>query len=171
MRKFTPLCVAILFSIIATVGNAQTLKFGHIDLQALIQVMPERETVETEFTKFQTDMEDILGEMQTDYQTKLGELEQMDENVSELKRDSKISELQNLSERIQGFQQNAQQQIQRKYQELLNPLYEKAQGAINEVAREQELMYVFETGSNVVLYKSNQSIDLFPLVKQKLGIE
>jgi outer membrane protein len=43
--------------------------------------------------------------------------------------------------------------------------------AIDEVAKEQELMYVFETGSNVVLYKSNQSLDLFPLVKQKLNIE
>jgi len=171
MRKFTPFCVAILFAIISTVGNAQTLKFGHIDLQALLQVMPERETTETEFTKFQTELEDILGEMQTDYQTKLRELEQLGEEVSELKRNAKISELQNLNERIQGFQQNAQQQIQQKYQELLNPLYEKAQEAINEVAREQELMYVFETGANVVLYKSNQSIDLFPLVKQKLGIE
>jgi len=148
MRKFTPFCVAILFAIISTVGNAQTLKFGHIDLQALLQVMPERETTETEFTKFQTELEDILGEMQTDYQTKLRELEQLGEEVSELKRNAKISELQNLNERIQGFQQNAQQQIQQKYQELLNPLYEKAQEAINEVAREQELMYVFETGTN-----------------------
>ncbi len=171
MKKFTPFCVAILFAIISTVGNAQTLKFGHIDLQALIQVMPERETTETEFTKFQTDMEDILAEMQKDYQTKLQELEQMGQEVSELKRNAKISELQNLNERIQGFQQNAQQQIQQKYQELLNPLYEKAMGAIDEVAKEQELMYVFETGFNVVLYKSNQSLDLLPLVKQKLGIE
>lgn len=171
MRKFIPLCVAILFSIIATAGNAQTLKFGHIDLQAVLQVMPERETTETEFTKFQTDLEDILGEMQKNYQTKLQELEQMGQEVSELKRNAKISELQNLSERIQGFQQNAQQQIQQKYQELLNPLYEKAMGAIDEVAKEQELMYVFETSSNVVLYKSNQSVDLLPLVKQKLEIK
>ncbi len=171
MRKFTPLCVAILFFIIATAGNAQTLKFGHIDLQALIQVMPERETTETEFTKFQTDLEEILGEMQKDYQAKLQELEQIGQEVSELKRNAKISELQNLQERIQGFQQNAQQQIQQKYQELLNPLYEKAMEAINEVAREQELMYVFETGSNVVLYKSNQSIDLLLPVKQKLEIK
>jgi len=171
MRKITPLCVAILFSIIATVGNAQTLKFGHIDLQALIQVMPERETVETEFNGFQKDLEDILGEMQKNYQTKLQELEQMGQEVSELKRNAKISELQNLNERIQAYHANAQQQIQQKYQELLNPLYEKALEAINEIAREQELMYVFETGANVVLYKSNQSIDLFPLVKQKLGIE
>lgn len=72
MGKFTPLCVVFLFAIVSTVGNAQTLKFGHIDLQALLQVMPERETTETEFTKFQTDLEDILADMQTDYQSKLG---------------------------------------------------------------------------------------------------
>jgi outer membrane protein len=140
-------------------------------LQALLQVMPERDSTESEFTKFQSDLEEILAEMQKDYQTKLQELEQMGQEVSELKRNAKISELQNLSERIQGFQQNAQQQIQQKYQELLNPLYEKAMEAIDEVAKEQELMYVFETGSNVVLYKSNQSMDLLPLVKQKMGIE
>jgi outer membrane protein len=171
MKKFTPFCVAILFAVISTAGNAQTLKFGHIDLQAVLQVMPERETTETEFTKFQTDLEDILGEMQKNYQTKLQELEQMGQEVSELKRSAKISELQNLNERIQGFQQNAQQQIQQKYQELLNPLYEKAMDAISEVANEQELLYVFETSSNVVLYKSNQSMDLLPLVKQKLEIK
>jgi len=171
MKKFVPLWLAFFFSIISTTVNAQSLKFGHIDLQALIQVMPERKTVESEFNKFQKDMEDILGEMQKEYQNKLGELEQLDEEVSELKRNAKISELQSLQERLQNYQMNAQQQIQQKYQELINPLYEKAQEAINEVAREQGLIYVFETSSNVVLYKSNQSLDLFPLVKQKLEIE
>lgn len=171
MKKFTPLYVAFLFAIISTAGNAQTLKFGHIDLQALIQVMPERDTTESEFNKFQKDLEEILVEMQKDYQTKLGQFEQLDENASNLKRNAKISELQSLEKRIQDYRMNGQQQIQQKYQELLNPLYEKAMEAINAVAREQELLYVFETSSNVVLYKSNQSMDLLPLVKQKLGIE
>jgi len=171
MKKFTPFCIAFLFAIISTAVNAQTLKFGHIDLQALIQVMPERDTTESEFNKFQTELEDILTDMQKDYQTKLGELEQLDENASELKRNAKISELQSLEKRIQDYRMNGQQQIQQKYQELLNPLYEKAIEAINAIAREQELLYVFETSSNVVLYKSNQSMDLLPLVKQKLGIE
>ena len=171
MRKFTPFCIAFLFVISSTVVNAQTLKFGHIDLQALIQVMPERDTTESEFNKFQTELEDILTDMQKDYQTKLGELEQLDENASELKRNAKISELQSLEKRIQDYRMNGQQQIQQKYQELLNPLYEKATEAINAVAREQELLYVFETSSNVVLYKSNQSMNLLPLVKQKLGIK
>jgi len=39
------------------------------------------------------------------------------------------------------------------------------------VAKEQGLIYVFDTGSKVVLYKSNQSIDILPLVKKQLGLE
>jgi len=49
-------------------------------------------------------------------------------------------------------------------------LYEKVTGAVEEVARELGLIYVFDTGTNVLLYKSNQSADLLPMVKEKLGI-
>jgi outer membrane protein len=159
----------LLFIILS--ANAQNMKFGHIELQALIQVLPELKTAEAELNKYQKELEDVLAEMQQNYQTSLRELENLGEDASEVKRNAKISDLQNLQQRIQDYQQNAQQQVQQKYQELLNPLYEKATGAIEEVARELDLLYVFETGSRVILYHSNQSIDLLPLAKQKLGIE
>jgi len=151
--------------------NAQTLKFGHIDLQALIQVMPERVTMETEFNNFQKDMEDVFMEMQQNYQAKLMDLEQLGKDASEIKRNAKISELQDMQQRLQNYQESGQQQVQQKYQELLKPLFDKATAAIGEIAKELELMYVFEMGSNVVLYKSSLSIDVLPLVKKKLGIE
>lgn len=150
--------------------NAQTLKFGHIDLQALIQVMPERATVETEFNNFQKDLEDVFMEMQENYQAKLKELEQLAKDASEIKRNAKISELQDMQVRMQNYQESGQQQVEQKYQELLKPLFDKANAAIGEVGKELELMYVFEMGSNVVLYKSNLSIDVLPLVKKKLEI-
>ncbi len=160
---------AILFLVIAAAGaSAQTLKFGHVDLQALIQVMPDRAKAETEFNKFQTDLEDIFGEMQKDYQTKLAELEQMGDSVSEIKRNAKISELQDMQQRIQNYQQNANAQLQQKNTEIMKPIYDKAQAAIGEVAKEKGLIYVFEVNS--VLYKSTESVDLLPLVKTKLGI-
>lgn len=160
---------AILFFVIATAGaSAQTPKFGHVDLQALIQVMPDRAKAETEFNKFQTDLEDIFGEMQKDYQTKLSELEQMGDSVSEIKRNAKISELQDMQQRIQNYQQNANTQLQQKNTEIMKPIYDKAQAAIGEVAKEKGLIYVFEVNS--VLYKSTESVDLLPLVKTKLGI-
>ena len=64
-----------------------------------------------------------------------------------------------------------QQQLQQKQGELLQPVFDKAEKAIEEVAKEQGLMYVFDIGTKVVLYKSAQSVDVLPLVKTKLGIQ
>lgn len=151
-------------------ASGQALKFGHIDLQAVIQVLPELKTAETELNNFQKQLEDVLAEMRQNYQTSLLKLEQLAEDTSEVRRNAVISELQNQQQRIQGYQQNAQQQIEQKYMELLDPLYQKATGAVDEVARELGLIYVFDTGANFILSKSNESVDLLPLVKKKLGI-
>ncbi len=151
--------------------EAQNLKFGHIDLQALVQLMPERTSAETSFNSFQAELEDVLGEMQTNYQQKLKELEQLGENASEVKRNAKISELQDIQQRIQNYHVTANQQLQQKQAELLQPVFDKAENAIQEVAKEQGLLYVFDIGTKVVLYMSNQSIDILPMVKKKLGLQ
>ncbi len=171
MRNLMKIATVVLFvATTATVG-AQTLKFGHIDMQALIQVMPERATAETEFNTFQGELEDILGEMQTELQTKMGEFEKMDATVSEIKKNAKITEIQDLQQRIQNYQVTAQQQLQQKQSELLQPVFDKAEKAIADVAKENGLIYVFDIGPKVVLYQSGQSMDILPMVKTKLGIQ
>ncbi len=171
MRKLTKLLILLVILAFTTNGNSQTLKFGHIDLEELIQIMPEMASAEKEFDNFQNDLEEILAEMQQGYSAKLRELEQLGEGVSEVKRNAKFGEIQGLQQRIQNFQANAQRQAEQKYQQLVNPIYEKALKAIEDVAAQQKLIYVFDTGTDVVLYKSNQSIDILPMVKQQLGIK
>jgi outer membrane protein len=170
MRNLMKPFVLLFFIAVTVSAGAQTQKFGHIDLQALVQVMPERASAETEFNKFQADLEDVLGEMQQNYQQKLSELEKMGADVSEVRRNARITELQELQQRIQNYTFNAQQQLQQKQAELLSPVFDKAEQAIEEVAKEQGLLYVFDMGSRVVLYKSNQSIDILPMVKKKMNI-
>lgn len=160
----------VLFVGITASISAQTQKFGHIDLQALIQIMPERATAETEFNKFQGDLEEVFGELQKDLQTKMAEFEKMGTDISEIKKNAKVAEIQDMQQRIQNYQQTAQQQLQQKQSELLQPVFDKAEKAIEEVAKEKGLMYVFDIGTKVVLYKSNESMDVLPFVKTKLGI-
>ncbi len=171
MRNLMKPLVLLFFTLAAISTHAQTLKFGHVDLQALVQVMPERAAAETEFNKFQADLEEVFGEMQQSYQQKLAELEKLSQEASEVKRNAKVTELQELQQRIQNYQTTAQQQLQQKQAELLEPVFTKAEQAIEEVAKEEGLLYVFDTGSRVVLYKSNQSIDILPMVKKKLNIQ
>ena len=162
------LAIVLLFAIATVTVSAQ--KFGHIDLQAIVQVMPERAVAETEFNTFQSDLEDILGEMDKDYRAKLAAYEQLGEDASEIKKTAKITEIQDIQQRMQNYQQSASQQLQQKQGELLQPVFTKAEEAIAEVAKEKGLIYVFYVGQKIVLYKSNESLDLFPLVKAKLGI-
>jgi len=170
MRNLMKFIAVFIFVGIAASVSAQAPKFGHIDLQALVQLMPERATAETQFNAFQSDLEEIFGEMQKDLQTKMGGLEQLGDSASEIKRNAKIAEIQDMQQRIQNYQQTAQQQLQQKQSELLQPVFDKAEKAIGDVAKEKGLIYVFDIGTKVVLYKSAESMDVLPLVKTKLGI-
>ncbi len=171
MKRLMKLVAVLLFVVITASVSAQTPKFGHIDFQALIQVMPERATAEAEFNKFTKELEDVIGEMQKDLQNKYAEFEALGADASDIKKKAKGAEIQDIQQRIQTYQQTAQQQLQQKQAELLQPVITKAEDAIAVVAKEKGLIYVFDIGTKVVLYKSNESLDVLPLVKAKLGIQ
>jgi len=159
----------LLFS--ASFAKAQAPKFGHIDFVGLVQLMPERAEAEKKFTAYQKELEDALGTMQKEAQTKYAEYLSKRDSMSETVKKMKDDELNAMSERIQTYQQNAQQQLQAKQSELLKPVYDKADKAVKEVGEEKGLIYVFDMSSRVILYNSKESIDLLPAVKIKLGIK
>lgn len=151
--------------------SAQTLKFGHIDFQALLSAMPEREAAKTALEKVQASLESQLATMQKEYQEKgkeyvaLAQAKDANETLVKAKQD----EVQSIQERIQNFQQTAQEGLQKEESKQFQPVIEKARKAIADVAKEQGLLYVFEV--NGVLYHSEQSVDLIALVKTKLAIK
>ncbi len=170
MRNFLKVIVfcSVLF---AGSLSAQTLKFGHIDFQALLQAMPERETARVALEKVQTTLEGQLAAMQKEYSEKgkeyvaLAQAKDANEALVKAKQD----EVQSIQERIQTFQQTAQESLQKEETKQFQPVIEKARKAITDVAKEQGLLYVFEV--NGVLYHSDQSIDLLAFVKTKLVIK
>lgn len=172
MRHFLS---AITFSLLLFVGasaSAQTMKFGHIDFQALIQSMPERDVAQKTMAKTQSDLESQLAVMQKEYQTKGQEYVALvkQANVTDAIRQAKEADIQSLQERITTFQQQAQENLQKEESKQFQPIVEKARKAIGEVAKEQGMLYVFEVNS-VLYFNTAQSTDMMPLVKAKLGLK
>ena len=171
MRNFFKVIVfcSVLFA--GSTLSAQTLKFGHIDFQALLQAMPERETARVAFEKVQATLETQLGVMQKEYQDKGKEYVALAQakDANEVLLKTKQDEVQSIQERIQTFQQTAQENLQKEESKQFQPVIEKARKAITDVAKEQGMIYVFEV--NGVLYHSEQSVDLLALVKTKLAIK
>ncbi len=168
MKNFFKICLVAALLVSANLVQAQTLKFAHINTQELIPSMPEYIAAEKEVETQAKGLEQQLTAMQNEFQTKMQEYQEGMESLTDIVRQAKEEDLMNLQQRIQTFNQSASQKIQQKQAELVQPIIEKANKAIEAVAKEQGVLYVFDT--NTLLYKSNQSIDLLPLVKTKLGM-
>jgi outer membrane protein len=170
MKSVFKICVLGILLFSAGFANAQTPKFGHIDLQALYQIMPERAAGEKQFLAYQKELEDALGMMQKEAQTKYVEYLAKRDSLSETARKMKEDDLNLMNERIKNYQESAQQQLQTKQAEIFKPMLEKADKAVKDVGAEKALVYVFDMSSRVILYNSKESLDLLPLVKVKLAI-
>ena len=172
MRHFLSVITFSLLLFVGASASAQTLKFGHIDFQGLIQTMPERDVAQKAMAKMQTDLESQLGVMQKEYQTKGQEYVALvkQSNVTDAIRQAKEEDIQSLQQRITTFQQQAQENLQKEESKLFQPIVEKARKTIGDVAKEQGVLYVFDVNS-VLYFNTAQSIDMLPLVKAKLGLK
>ena len=104
---------------------AQNLKFGHINAQEIITVMPE-------FTKAQNDIQTLekqltaeLQRTQEEFNKKYQEFQQamakdsLPANIAERRQ----KELQDMMQRQEQFQQDAQQQMQKAQTDAMAPIY------------------------------------------------
>ena len=78
-------------------------------------------------------------------------------------------ELQEMQQRIQLFYQTAEQDIQKKQQELLAPVHDKMTKAIKAVGERDGYTYIFDSASMVHI--GADAIDATPAVKKELGIK
>ncbi|MEZ4894595.1 MAG: OmpH family outer membrane protein [Saprospiraceae bacterium] len=78
-------------------------------------------------------------------------------------------ELQQQQEAIQKFEQEAQQMVASKREELLKPILDSIDKAIKAVATTNQYKMIFDTSSGAMLFAEDTE-DVTDLVKKQLGI-
>ena len=162
--------IAIAVCLLAFSGNAmaqKNIKLGHINSQELMQIMPGRDSVQTILQNEVTELEATLKQMQAEAEKRYNDYVANQAGWTELIRQTKQREIQDMSARIQEFQENAQKQLTDREAELTKPIIDRAKKAIEDVAREGGYTYIFDGAG--LLYSSD-SEDIMPAVKRKLGI-
>jgi len=146
-------------------------KFGHIAAELLMQEMPEYDSAQVKFQNLNKTYDLEIERIQVEINKKIEDFQQNETTMTELIKQAKASEIQEMQQRLQNFYQTAQQDLQQQQMMLIQPVVEKARKAIEEVAREQGLIYVFDMSQNNPVYASEESMDLMPLVKEKLNLK
>lgn len=169
MRKgFLLLAVALLFS---GAGFAQgTIKFGYINFQKLITSMPATDSAQVKLKNFEQQLQNQLQTMGQDYQQKVQAYQNNVGTMSDLIKQTKEQEISDLQQRITDFRNSASTDIQKKQQELFQPIIKKVKDAITAVGKEYHYTYILDVSQGVVLYYTNGD-NVMPLVKKKLGLK
>ncbi len=154
---------------------AGPLKLGYTNIDYVLAQTPEAKDIQNQLTIQRTQSENELKRMQKELQDKYENYQKGEAQMSDVIRKDRETELQGLQGRIQEFGRTAETSLQTKYQQLVNPVVQKIQKAIDAVAKENAYTYVFnlDAGANTIpiLLVAPEENNITELVLRKMGID
>ena len=152
-----------------TTANAQ--KFGHVNSQDIIQVMPE-------FTKARTDIEALTKQYEADLQSMQDELKKKSEAYEKEQatlpaniKQRRETELQEMYQKIQQSYQDNQQALAKEQSEKMQAITTKVLDAIKAVGQAGGYVYIMDLSGGIPYISTTLSTDVTPQVKTKLGLK
>lgn len=146
-------------------------KFGHINSQEIITLMPEFKKAQTDLEamskKYQEEMDRTKEEFTKKYQEFMAQGDSLPKNIAERRQ----KELQDMAQRQEQFQQEVMQSMQKAQQEAMQPILKKVNDAIQAIGKANNMIYIFDLGQVPVAYVGPESVDLTAKVKAQLGIK
>lgn len=159
----------ILAIMIALPSMAFAQKFGMVDTQNLIQSLPEVKEVQTQLEASMKKYSDEETKLRQEYEKKIKEFQEMDQNTPEAIQKRRLEEIQALEQKIGEFRQTAQQDLQRQQEQLMQPIQKKIMDAIQTVGAEGGYTFIFENG--ISLFTGKDVTDVTAQVKSRLGVK
>ena len=163
--------ITLAIGILCIAFAVQAQKFGHITSEMLLQSMPEYDTAQLQVQELRQQYDMEIERIQVEINKKIEEFNQTEATMSDLIKEAKASEIQEMQVRLQNFAQTAQQDLQQQSMVMIQPVMDKARKAIDEVAKENGLLYVFDLSQGNPVYVSEESMDMLIPVKAKLGLQ
>jgi outer membrane protein len=172
IKLFITAIVAVMF--LGFQSNAQ-VKIGYTNVDVILGQLPETKTVEAELKTRKDQYDASYKQKVTDFQTKLQAYEKGAATMSDVIKADKEKELQSAQANIEEFQKSAQDDLQKKQNQLLAPILQKIQTGIDAVAKEAAYTHVFNIdagqGTTPILLYATEESNITNLVLKKLGVE
>jgi outer membrane protein len=163
----------IVFAILAftAVAQAQPQKIGYLNAQAILADMQEVKAADSQLEAFAKQLANKDSVMVVTFQAKAADLQKKaDEGtIAPVQLEQEKKKLEDERNKIAQYEQDMQQQMAKKRQELYQPLLDKVNKAIQEVAKENGFIYVIDAAAGTLLYADEKN-DLQNLVRAKLGL-
>lgn len=141
-------------------------KFGKVNFQTIMQALPDVAKANGELEALQKQKDNELKAMQDELNRKLDEYQKGQSTMNATAKQQKETELQGLNQKIQQAYQDGQQELQKKSNELMQPIVAKVRAAIDAVGKAGNYTYIFEEGA--AIYTGSNVVDVTKEVQSKI---
>ncbi len=176
MKRVLFVAVAALLGVMqlnAQTVNMQGAKIGYINTETILSRIPEykvaQDKLEVLSNQYKNSIEGAMKKIEALYQS----YQSAKASMNEYQRSQKENEIINLERKVKEQQKNYFGQdgvMQKKSEELLGPVKEKVQQAIDKIAKEGNFMLIFDLAAIQGIAYSDKSDDLSGLVLKAIGI-
>ena len=148
-------------------ASAQT-KIGYVNTDEVIAAMPETQKANKELQEYQESLAKQYDDLEKEANDKSAQFIKDSATLNASMKEIKREEIIKLIQRVQGFNNEAQEKAKQAAQQKFAPIQQKAMDAIKSVAKKSGYSYVLDVNSVLV---GPPGDDLITLVKRKLGIK
>ncbi|MDR1880420.1 MAG: OmpH family outer membrane protein [Tannerellaceae bacterium] len=160
--------IVLLLSLLPLGAFAQEVKIAYVNVNEVMMALPDVSNMEKQIAALNEKYTAEMKLLENDYQKKAADYVAQQDSLTENIKLRRMQDIEDIRTKMENFGQIAQQDVQKKYEELFQPIQQKVQNAIKAVGDEKGYTYIFNP--NGLLYISPDATDATPLVRAKLGL-
>ncbi len=171
MKKLVKAVIAGVMIFCTASAFAQQPKFGYINMEEVVSIMPESAEAQAQLQKMIDDYSTMLESMQVEFNNKYQDYQKNAATYSDSIRQVKERELQDMDARIRQINATGEQELAELRYNLLTPILEKAENAVKKVGRDNGFTIIFDESTRPMVYYDESTLtNVLPMVKKELGI-
>ena len=170
MNNITQIRKGILVALVlvATIFSLTAQKYGHLNSTLLMADLPAVKTADSDLQTYQTQLskkgEDMVKKFQANYEAY--QVKVNSGTLSQVQAQEIEGTLAEEQTTIQSFQQEAQDMVLKKRQELYDPIFAGVRSIIEQYGKDNGYTMIFDAGMGAILFEDSE--DLTEMIKAKL---
>ena len=171
--KLTIISLVIFLPLLSTISRAQ-LKIGYVDSNTIMDNLPDAQDARQKIDALVQEWQNDLKEMESRLKIKKDDYEKRKLIMTEETSADSLAAIKKLEKEIADYRDKkfgANGELFQKEDELMKPLQNKIFNTIQDIAKEEDLDFVFDRSGDILFLYAKEKYDLTSKVLDKLKLE
>ncbi|MCF6268449.1 MAG: OmpH family outer membrane protein [Melioribacteraceae bacterium] len=169
MKKLSFILIS-LFLILQSLSFGQ-LQIGYVNSEAIIKSLPDAQDAQKKLDAIIQEWKEEITKMERELETKNTDFEKRKLVMSDNKRVVIEKEIAKMGDDISAFRQSKfgyKGELYTQQEEIMKPIQNKIFNAIEDVAEDEDLDYVFDKSGDIIFLYAKEEYDITAKVLEKL---